>query len=123
MTVRLAGRRIMVVEDEYFVASDLKRALLADGAEVVGPTGDVTSGLALADAREIDAAVLDVNLEGADSYPIAEVLRARGVPFVFVTGYDAWAMPEQYREVPRLGKPFRMGAVIDRVATMIETQS
>jgi CheY-like chemotaxis protein len=118
MTARLAGRRILVIEDEYFVASDLKRALLAEGAHVVGPTADAARGLALAKDDGIDAAILDVNLEGVDSYPIADALAQRGVPYLFVTGYDGWAMPEKYRDAPRLGKPFNDHAVADEVVRL-----
>lgn len=109
----------MVIEDEYFVASDLKRALVAAGATVIGPTADVATGLAMV-SEGIDGAVLDVNLEGADSYPIADALTARDVPYLFVTGYDGWSMPERYRDAPRLGKPFRINAVVERVAQLVE---
>lgn len=113
----------MVIEDEYFVASDLKRAFGAAGAEVVGPTGDVAKGLTLVIADGIDCAVLDVNLEGADSYPIADALTQRGVPYLFVTGYDGWSIPERYRDAPWLGKPFRIDAVVDRVAELVEARA
>lgn len=79
MTGVLAGRRVLVVEDEYFIAVDLKRALSKEGALVVGPVRDLAAGLSLAD-EPIDAAILDVNLEEAMSYPIADRLRDRKVP-------------------------------------------
>lgn len=107
----LSGKRILVIEDEYFIASDLKRALQAVDATVVGPAADLKGGLGLAD-QDLDAAVLDVNLEGATTYQLADRLRDRLVPYMFLTGYDGWALPELYRDVPRVSKPFQMKAVL-----------
>lgn len=117
----LSGKRILIVEDEYFIAADLKRALGDQDAVVLGPVASLGAGMALLDdGGVIDIAVLDVNLDGADSYPIAERLAARGVPFVFVTGYDRWAMPSEYQSAPRLAKPFPPGAVVRTIEQMIE---
>lgn len=116
----LRGKRILIVEDEYFIASDLTRMLGDHGAMVVGPFGSLDAGLAvLEDDEPIDVAVLDVNLDGAYSYPIAELLTARGVPFVFVTGYDSWAMPSAYRDAPCLAKVFPPGVVVDTIEQLV----
>jgi CheY-like chemotaxis protein len=115
----VSGKQVLVIEDEYFIASDLTRALRDAGAHVVGPSGDVTRGIALVEGRTIDAAVLDINLEGADSYPIADALRARNIPFLFVTGYDDWALAQAYRAVPRISKPFSTRGVLDLLDTLI----
>jgi DNA-binding LytR/AlgR family response regulator len=73
---------------------------------VVGPAGSVEDALRLIDAGErIDAAVLDINLRGERVYPVAEALGEKAVPFVFATGYDAWAIPPAYAEAPRCEKP------------------
>lgn len=119
MTAFLMGKRILVVEDEYFIASDLKRALQREGAVVVGPVGDLAKGLALAAGEGIDAAILDVNLAGAPSLAIADALAARAVPFMFLTGYDKWALPDAYQAVPRVGKPFSIRAVLACVERLI----
>lgn len=119
MTGSLAGKRILVVEDEYFIASDLKRALQKADAIVVGPVGDIDLGLSLVARDRLDAAVLDVNLEGTTSYPIADRLAAQAVPYLFLTGYDGWALPEPYRAVPRVPKPFPMRAVLACVGQLI----
>lgn len=119
MAGRLSGRRVLVVEDEYFIASDIKRALVAEDAIVVGPVGQLERGLALANSEKVDAAVLDVNLGTAATYPIADCLRETGTPLVFVTGYDEWSIPATYRDVPRLAKPFTMAIVVDAVVGMV----
>jgi DNA-binding LytR/AlgR family response regulator len=104
----LRGRRLLVVEDDYMVAVELARSLEEMGAQVIGPVGSVKDALAMvemADAR-VDAAVLDINLHDERVYPVADALAGRGVPFVFVTGYDALAIPEPYVSwAPRLQKP------------------
>ena len=115
----LEGRRILVVEDEYFIAADLKRALNGAGAMVIGPAGDLQRGLALVRNEAIDAAVLDVNLEDSDSYPIAEQLAERSVPYLLLTGYDSWSLPEDYQAVPKLPKPFQMRSVLEAIARLI----
>lgn len=103
---RLAGRRVLLVEDEYFIADEMACSFEASGAEVVGPVGSVQSALDLiAEAERLDGAVLDVNLRGDKSYPVADSLLARGVPFVFATGYDAISIPARYAHVTRCEKP------------------
>jgi len=111
----LRDKRILVVEDEYFIASDLKRALGKVGATVVGPVGDLAAGLRLARSEAIDAAVLDVNLDGSMSYPLADALAEAEIPVLFLTGYDGWSMPDAYREAPRLAKPCSIPSVIGAV--------
>ena len=103
----LTGRRFLVVEDEYLIAADLAAALEAFGAEVTGPAGTVAEALRLVDAEghRLDGAVLDINLGADRVYPVADVLRRRGIPFVFTTGYDAAALPQSYADVPRCQKP------------------
>src|SRR3712207_954447 len=91
----LAGRRVLVVEDEYFIADDIARALRKLGAEVVGPLASRDEALdAFSSGQSIDAAVLDINLRGDAVYPVADALRGRKVPFVFATGYDPATIPE-----------------------------
>jgi CheY-like chemotaxis protein len=104
----LAHRRILVVEDEYFLADDMAHSLQKLGAEVVGPVPTRDKALALLSSGErVDAAVLDINLRGETVFPVAETLIRQGVPFVFATGYDQSAVPAAYKEVPRWEKPFR----------------
>ncbi|MGY2053126.1 response regulator [Methylobacterium sp. JK268] len=116
----LAQRRILVVEDEYFVADDMARALGDLGAEVVGPAPSREQALALLAGEErIDAAVLDINLRGESAFPVAEALAARAVPYVFATGYDRVALPEAFREVPHWEKPFDPTRLARMLARML----
>jgi CheY-like chemotaxis protein len=103
----LTGRRVLVVEDEYFIADDLAQTLSRLGAQVVGPIRDRDEALRLvAEGKPIDWAVLDINLRGEMVYPLADALRQRGIPFLFATGYDAQSIAKGYESVPRWEKPF-----------------
>ena len=103
---RLDGKMVLVVEDDYFIASEMCRSLETAGAQVIGPIGRVADTLALiARSDRIDGAVLDLNLRDEMAFPVADMLRERGVPFVFATGYDDSVIPEQYRDAPRCRKP------------------
>jgi DNA-binding LytR/AlgR family response regulator len=95
------------VEDEYLVATNMVDMLEELGAEVVGPAGTVEDALQLVESEgsRPGGAVLDINLNGVRVYPVAHALAARGVPFIFATGYDAIAIPETLNEVPRCEKP------------------
>jgi len=111
----LSGRRILVVEDEFVLADELQRGLEDAGAEVVGPAPTVEAALkALRAGGTLDAAVLDMNLGPRNEkvYPVADVLDALGVPFVFVTGYESHLIDERYAHVPRYGKPVNLGRVM-----------
>jgi DNA-binding LytR/AlgR family response regulator len=103
----LRNRRLLIVEDDYMIAVELAQSLEALGVEVIGPAASVEDALALVEQEggRMDGAVLDINLRGRRVYPVAEVLTARGVPFVFATGYDAMMIPEDYAGVPRCEKP------------------
>ena len=101
-----SGRRVLMVEDEMIVAWLLEDMLTDLGCSVIGPAGSVNQALAMIEAELIDAAVLDVNLNGEMSYPIADALAARGVPFVFSTGYNKDSLPNSYQSFPVLQKPF-----------------
>ena len=100
--------RVLVVEDEMLVAMLLEDLLAELGYEVVGPAKRLDTAVAMAEAEPLGAAVLDVNLAGQNTYPVADVLRRRGIPFVFATGYGARALADAYRDVPTLQKPFQI---------------
>ena len=102
----LEGLKVLVVEDNLLLAEVTKILLEDSGCQVVGPAGWLERGLELAQDEPLDGAILDINLHGEMSFAIAEVLCARGVPFLFVTGYeDRSIVPLAYRSAPRLDKP------------------
>lgn len=114
MTNALQGRRVLVIEDESLVAMLLETILDDMGCTVVGPESNVDDGLIAATSEaSLDAALLDVNVAGREVFPIAEALRARGVPFVFSTGYGEAGLPEHWRGNPTIQKPFTEGAIRD----------
>lgn len=100
-----AGRRILIVEDDYHVATSLALNFEVDGAAVVGPVASVKAALAIIEVEHIDGAVLDVNLNGEMVYPVADALRQKGLPFVFVSGYDARSVESRFADVPWFEKP------------------
>jgi CheY-like chemotaxis protein len=100
--------RILIVEDEMLVAMNIEDMLLDLGHEVAGIASRLEPGLALAREGEFDLALLDVNLAGEQSFPIAAVLRERGLPFLFATGYGLQGIIEEFRSRPVLQKPFRL---------------
>lgn len=105
----LLGKSILLVEDEYFLVQDLVQAFLAAGAGIVGPAATVADALRLVvAATRVDGAVLDINLQGEMVYPLADVLIARGIPFVFATGYDRESIPDRFDGHLRCEKPVRV---------------
>lgn len=116
----LSGKRILVVEDESLVAMLIETILEDLGCIPVGPAANVDEGLTLASGDEaIDAALLDVNVSGQQVFPVAEALEARGVPFVFSTGYGEAGLPDAWRGRPTLQKPFTEEAVQAAIRTAL----
>lgn len=115
----LTGCRVLVVEDEIIVSWMLEDMLSELGCEVVGPVARIDLALAIIDAQAIGAAVLDVNLNGQFSYPIADALTARGVPFVFSTGYAKDRLLTAYRDCPVLQKPFQRSDLGETLAGLL----
>ncbi len=116
----LGGRRILVVEDEYFLADDMGRALRAFGAEIAGPVGELDDALRiLDDGRALDGAVLDVNVRKEMVFPLARELRARHVPFVFATGYDRVTVGPEFEDVRMWEKPIDLLALARGLAELI----
>lgn len=101
----LTGRQILVVEDLYYLAMDVKHALQTAGAEVVGPFPSHRAAARSLAERLPDGAVLDVNLGEGASFELARSLRTASVPFLFFTGYDPGVIPPEFADVPRLEKP------------------
>jgi two-component SAPR family response regulator len=105
----LKGRRILVVEDDYLIAEIVTEMLQDAGAAVLGPFGWRDEALAFINhnSADFDAALLDINLHGQVSYPIADALIERDIHFAFTTGYGAGVLEEAYRSYQRCEKPFQ----------------
>ena len=100
-------RRVLVVEDEYLIRMLLEDMLADLGYDVAAAVGSIAEASAFAASGDFNAAILDVNLDGQQVYPVAEIIAKRGLPFVFVTGYGERSLPEAYRGRPALQKPFQ----------------
>lgn len=115
----LSGRRILVVEDEMLVLLNVEDLLADLGCKSVSAAATVDQALALIDAQAFDAAMIDVNLGGGKSYAVADALTARGVPFVFSTGYSGQSLNDDYRDRPVLGKPYRNADLVEVLARLL----
>ncbi|MFW5633359.1 MAG: response regulator [Erythrobacter sp.] len=113
----LEGRRVLIVEDEYFQAREIALTLAKAGAEIVGPTAHAAEVAELIDANPVDVAMLDINLGRGASFDVARSIRDRGLPFLFLTGYDVSIIPEDLAGPPRLEKPVNQD---DLIAQLIE---
>jgi len=103
----VSARRILIVEDETMIAMMVEDFLTDLGWDVVGLAGSLDRALTMAREADIDAAVLDVNLQGHDSFAAADILCERNIPFVFASGYGADGMAGRFEKVPVLTKPFQ----------------
>ena len=117
----LTGRRVLVIEDEYFLADDIVRALTALGARIVGPYGDLDEATEVVERDiAIDAAIVDINLRSKMAFPLARVLRSRKVPLVFTTGYDKSSIEPEFQDVRLWGKPLDIKAMTRELTSMIK---
>jgi DNA-binding response OmpR family regulator len=114
--------RVLVVEDELMLAALIEETLTANGYDVVGPAPRLPRALELAASAGIDAALLDVNLHGEMVFPVAQVLRGRGIPWAFLTGYGNENIPQEYRRCVVLTKPFRAGDMLLVLQSLMATR-
>jgi len=100
-------KSVLVVEDEYLIRMLLEDMLADLGYDVIAAVGTVAEASDLAAKGQFNAAILDVNLDGQEIFPVADILAGRSLPFVFVTGYGERSLPDRYRDRPALQKPFQ----------------
>ncbi|RWH73422.1 response regulator [Mesorhizobium sp.] len=118
MSFDLHGRAVLVVEDDFYLADDTRQMLEEAGAEVLGPVSAANEALSLLEMLRPDYAVVDVNLGAGPSFGLASTLQARGIPFVFLTGYDLDIVPAEFKGVPCLQKPVDPEKVLVALSTL-----
>jgi CheY-like chemotaxis protein len=111
--------RILVLDDEPLIAMMLQDCLVDLGCEAVGPAHTVEAALALLEGGAVDGAILDVSLAAGDSYPVADALQRRSIPFVFATGQATSGIEPRFKSAPILAKPFDFKAVQRAIAAMM----
>jgi CheY-like chemotaxis protein len=123
-TTSLTGTpRVLIVEDDFLVAQTITEVIEAGGCEVIGPVSNVAAGLDLLARKRPDAAVLDIELAGETSYPVASALMEQGLPFLFVTGYDEIPIPSEFGTITKLMKPGAIGELSERVSGLFAVES
>ena len=117
----MIGQRILVVEDEYLVAEDVRRWLQGHGAEVIGPAPRLARALALIASERIDAAVLDIHIAGELVFTAADALAERRIPFLFVSGFDRSIIPARFAHVQLLAKPILLESLLQAMTDVVGT--
>ncbi len=115
----LAGLSILIVEDEYIVASMLAAHFTRAGILVVGPVGSIEAALGVLSQTPVDAAVLDLDLRGRKAYDVADRLKELQIPFVLATGYDDHTVPARFAAVARCRKPALAQTVLDALSAIV----
>ena len=115
--------RILIVEDEAMISMLIEDMVLDFGSEIVGPAARLDHALTLALQADIDVGLLDINVDGSVVFPVADVLRFRGIPFIFATGYDFRSLPERFRGCPTLSKPFSYQNFADTLRNVLKGTS
>ena len=118
LSLNLTGARILVVEDEFYLAMDIKDGIERAGGAVLGPCADGASGISALLRERPDCAIVDINLGDGPSFDVAAELKRHGVPFVFITGYDAPSIPAELGDVERIEKPADTRRVIEALGRL-----
>ncbi|WP_137387569.1 response regulator [Rhodoligotrophos defluvii] len=118
MKAGLQGCSVLIIEDNFLLADDMRQTLEDAGAEVIGPFGNATAVAAALEARKVDCALVDLNLGDGPTFEPARTLMARGVKVVLLTGYDATVIPADLASVPCLQKPADTRKVLDAVGDL-----
>jgi len=120
----ISGTRILVVEDDFLLAEVLEQSLCDMGAEAVGPATSLEEGLALIESESFDLALLDASLRGRSVHPLAEALRERDIPFVFLSGYRKLTeLQTRFPDVPAFEKPTNFEALQTAIAALLVERS
>jgi DNA-binding NtrC family response regulator len=120
MSPASSGKTILIVEDEYLVAKELREIVRETGATALGPFARLAPAQQAARTSNISGAILDVTLGLETVFPLADELLARGVPFILQTGYGTTMLPERFRAVARIEKPFDLAEMRNLVGAMLQ---
>lgn len=115
---KVENARILIIEDEYFIMSDLHR-ILEGGGNVCVAYNKIDDDVYKLDYSSVDVVIIDLNLRGRLSYKIADMLKEQGIPFMFSTGYDVVPIIGEHSDAPRLTKPYREQELIDLIAQLV----
>lgn len=118
----LNGKTILIIEDNYLISQTARRGLETFGADVLGPAGTTAQARSLLNGKKCDAAVLDISLDGEDSFSIADELAAQRTPFVFATGFGDDIVPPRFAGVALIEKPYTSEALAAAVARLFMTR-
>ena len=119
--MKLDGLHVLLVEDEIIIGFDLESMVMEQGASTRLASSLQDAEEAVTQER-FDAAILDVNLHGLQSYPVADRLSDQGCPFIFATGYGSTTHPKRHKTVPTVGKPYHVAAMLDALAKAMEAE-
>lgn len=115
----LESKRVLIVEDEPIIGLALEEILEAIGCQTAGIAVRVMQALDLLAEMPVDAAILDVNLHGEQSYPVADALADRGIPFIFATGYGDQEHPQRHKHAPTVTKPYSIAGIREALVSVV----
>lgn len=119
MDIETGAARILIVEDSPVIAIAAEEMLRGFGHVPVGPAGTMAGALEMAEGEAIDAAIVDLNIRGSKTFSVLAILEKRGIPFLIISGYANWAMPDEWAGHPRLQKPFDEEQLRSRLADIL----
>lgn len=119
----LSGLKALIVEDEGGIALMIEDMLDELGCKVAASVAHLQKASQVASTATVDFAILDVNIDGKPVFPVAQILRKRGIPIVFSTGYGAAGLPTEFSDNPVIGKPFTLEALHDAIVAAVEFAS
>ncbi len=121
MDSKPAALRILIVEDSPVIALAAEDMLRAFGYVPLGPVGNMADALALAENEDMDAAIIDLNIRGTKAYSLLSILTKRNIPFLIISGYADWKMPDEWAGRPRLQKPFSETQLRDKLTDIFKS--
>lgn len=114
------GKTAFIVEDEVMIRMMTADMLEELGYRVAAEAGEINQALALAQSTDFDFAILDVNVNDKPITPVADLIKARGRPFFFASGYGSTGLPGPYRNHPKLQKPFPLGDLDEMISQLLK---